>query len=238
MKTTLGPRTTWYITSAISVVLILGGLTRILALRDLDERLSPDTLLWFAAAAIVLVVPRIRSIGWGDARADFEKLEDEVQQARELSVAAENLFRSQAAIASLDAEISPEKMLASHGITPNNDPKLDDPWKGKFGGKSSMNRRSISASVNQIIHDPDWFLVHLTVTGHPGGDPLTTPVYFFLHDTFPVDRMVIQPENGRAELRLRAWGAFTVGAITDGGKTLLELDLAENKEFPALFRSR
>jgi hypothetical protein len=128
-------------------------------------------------------------------------------------------------------------MLARQGITRNTDSDLNDPWKGKFGGNSSMNRRSISATVRQIIHDPEWFLVHLVVTGHPGADPLRDPVYFYLHDSFPVDSMVVQPENGRAELRLRAWGAFTVGVITDGGNTLLELDLA-GEEFPEPFRSR
>ena len=31
--------------------------------------------------------------------------------------------------------------------------------------------------------------------------------------------------NGVAELKTKAWGAFTVGAVADGGLTTLELDL-------------
>jgi hypothetical protein len=43
---------------------------------------------------------------------------------------------------------------------------------------------------------------------------------------------------GVAELSIDAWGAFTVGAVADGGLTRLELDLAEHPDFPAEFRAR
>ncbi len=68
--------------------------------------------------------------------------------------------------------------------------------------------------------------------------PLTAPVRFFLHNTFNPDKVVVVPKQGRAELSLCVWGAFTVGAITDGGQTKLELDLAKLPGAPAKFRER
>ena len=46
-------------------------------------------------------------------------------------------------------------------------------------------------------------------------------------------------KNGKAiEEEILSYGAFTVGVITDNGKTMLELDLAEDKSFPKEFRER
>jgi hypothetical protein len=44
--------------------------------------------------------------------------------------------------------------------------------------------------------------------------------------------------DGTAHLQLAAWGAFTIGVIADGGKTELELDLAEVPGFPEVFKNR
>jgi hypothetical protein len=73
----------------------------------------------------------------------------------------------------------------------------------------------------------------------PDTDPLRGAVRFYLHDTFLNDRPVVSVSPaGVAELSIDAWGAFTVGAVADGGLTRLELDLAEHPDFPADFRPR
>jgi hypothetical protein len=55
-------------------------------------------------------------------------------------------------------------------------------------------------------------------------------VLFLIHNTFNPAIKKITPENfvnGKATLSLSpVYGSFTVGVITDGGKTMLELDLA------------
>jgi len=40
------------------------------------------------------------------------------------------------------------------------------------------------------------------------------------------------------KLRLKAWGAFTVGVLADEGQTQLEYDLELDTDFPRQFRSR
>jgi MinD-like ATPase involved in chromosome partitioning or flagellar assembly len=112
----------------------------------------------------------------------------------------------------------------------------DDPQKGQWGGKSQDRDRSLSATVRQVSER--WFEVVLSVTT-PNGAPLRSPVTFHLHPTFKPPVREVVPVDGRATLTLGAWGAFTVGAETDGGQTRLELDLATAAgDFPDAFRQR
>ena len=61
---------------------------------------------------------------------------------------------------------------------------------------------------------------------------------FHLHPSLAPPVVAVKVQDGRAVLNLAAWGAFTVGALADGGQTTLELDLAEDETFPELFRSK
>ena len=115
---------------------------------------------------------------------------------------------------------------------------LNDPWKGVFGGKSAANGRTLTATVTPDREDSDWFEITLSVQSFDSARPLTGSVRFFLHPTFVQDRPVVPVHNNAAEFKVKSWGAFTVGVIADDGLTLLELDLAEDQTFPALFRSR
>ena len=127
--------------------------------------------------------------------------------------------------------------VAIRGIRPGN--VEDDLWKGQFGRRRSANHRKLSATVRPIRGDRNYFNVVLTVAPTVDSAPLTGPVCFFLHDTFPKYRRIVSPSaNGVAALEINSWGAFTVGALADGGKTRLELDLSEDPSFPGLFRSR
>lgn len=116
----------------------------------------------------------------------------------------------------------------------------DDQWKGRFGGKSFNNDRQLNAEVKPILGASGIYKIRLTVKSqHPDTNPLTGAVQFFLHRTFtdPQPVKLVGP-NGVAELNLKAWGAFTVGALADEGQTKLELDLSELPDAPAEFRSR
>jgi hypothetical protein len=113
----------------------------------------------------------------------------------------------------------------------------EDPNKGRFGGRSSQRGRRLSAAVSRIPDDRDWFRVILTVEAEVGAQPLTGTVTFHLHPTFPETTVPIPAVGNRARLELRAYGAFTVGAVTGDG-TRIELDLAELPDAPMEFRMR
>lgn len=112
---------------------------------------------------------------------------------------------------------------------------VDDPQRGQWGGLSEVSGRRISAEVREA--GSDWFDVTLTVEGS-SHSPLEGSVEFYLHPSFLPSKVVVPVENGRALLRQRAWGAYTVGVVADGGSTHLELNLADLPEAPKVFRER
>lgn len=137
-----------------------------------------------------------------------------------------------------DTEEVKKKLLAvTDGIAPGD---LGDPWKGQFGGTSVGNDREIRAEVKPIRGRPGLYAIRLTVRSlHPDTNPLKGAVQFFLHPTFNDPKPVVPVgPSGVAELNLKAWGAFTVGALADDGQTKLELDLSQLETAPADFRSR
>lgn len=111
----------------------------------------------------------------------------------------------------------------------------DDPEKGRWGGRSAANGRVLSAVVEDA-GSGSTFVINLEVSA-TNGRPLTGEVVFHLHPSFQHLERRVTVKQGRATLRLRAWGAFTVGAEVDDGRTTLELDLSQI-EAPELFRKR
>lgn len=111
--------------------------------------------------------------------------------------------------------------------------QIDDPQKGQWGGKPSRNGRTLTAAVVPVTDD--WFEVTLRVQGLT---PLKDPVVFYLHPSFSPNEYTVQPVDGVAVLQIHAYGAFTVGAVADAGRTVLELDLAELSDAPPVFRAR
>jgi hypothetical protein len=114
----------------------------------------------------------------------------------------------------------------------------DDPHKGRWGGKAERNGRILRAEVKPT-DEADWFLTKLTVEPTTASSrSLTGQVIFHLHPTFSPDRVVVEPENGKAEYEIYSYGAFTVGAEADHGKTKLELDLSTVSNAPARFKAQ
>ncbi|MBK9962831.1 MAG: hypothetical protein IPP06_16360 [Saprospiraceae bacterium] len=112
----------------------------------------------------------------------------------------------------------------------------DDPEKGKWGNLSINNDKRITASVVAMENNPKLFKVTLYVTSINSSKPLNGKVTFHLHPTFLNYIRTIEAENGVAQLHLIAYGAFTVGVLTEDG-TKLEMDLSEDKSFPEVFRN-
>lgn len=116
--------------------------------------------------------------------------------------------------------------------------EIDDPQKGQWGGQSERDGRRLTARVTDgSPGSEDWFNVVLEVEGTEG-KPLEGEVEFHLHPSFHPAIVSVPVENGRASLEHRAWGAFTLGACADGGRTRLELDLATLSDAPEIFRQR
>lgn len=111
-----------------------------------------------------------------------------------------------------------------------------DPQKGRWGGCAERNGRILAVSDVEAA-DERWLRFTLSVAPAPDAPPLESAVAFYLHPSFPKERMRVEPsDDGAARLRLGAYGAFTVGAVADEGRTRLELDLAEVDSLPDWFR--
>lgn len=147
----------------------------------------------------------------------------------------EAFFDVQSAINEIQAKSShEEKSILSLRGNDNNDPQ-----KGQWGGLNERNGRRLSATVKPTAGREDLYDVVLKVDSTNENLPLTGAVKFHLHPTFFNSNPIIFVQDGKAELKLVAWGAFTVGAEADNGNTQLELDLADKKwGFPEAFRNQ
>lgn len=243
----------------LTKILVGVGLTQVREIKDLLQTLSGavaralgDTQgnRSFALSLIIfyLIIGFLFSYLWtrlylpGAFRKAERDLEEKLQSLNK-RVEQADLRSKEAQATSLgtgkgDTEEVKKKLLAvTDGIAPG-DP--NDPWKGKFGGSTVNNDREIRAEVKPIPGRSGLYAIRLTVRSlHPDTNPLKGAVQFFLHPTFNDPKPVVPVgPNGVAELNLKAWGAFTVGALADDGKTKLELDLSELETAPPEFKSR
>lgn len=108
----------------------------------------------------------------------------------------------------------------------------EDPNKGEFGGLPEQDGWRLSAELSPTI-GPDKpvcnVLLKLRWIEPSQPVPVGASVIFHLHPSFNVTAQPLAITNGEAQLRIVAWGAFTVGAEIIAGtkRTRLELDLAE-----------
>jgi hypothetical protein len=111
----------------------------------------------------------------------------------------------------------------------------NDEQKGRFGGNEESAGRRLIASVKPSAINKDWLTTVLRVAT-TNGKPLEGAfVYFFVHESFNPNefRAAVDKSGMFAELKLLSYGAFTVGAVADRGRTKLELDLATSRSFDA-----
>ncbi|MBB3837646.1 uncharacterized protein YneF (UPF0154 family) [Runella defluvii] len=167
-------------------------------------------------------------------KADLE-LTDSNDLKEVLKNTQEAFFNVQTVINEIQAKSSQtEQGLLSLRGDDNNDPQ-----KGQWGGLNERNGRRLSAIVKSSEGKEGLFDVFLKVESIDANLPLTGAVKFHLHPTFFNSNPIIFVQDGKAELKLVAWGAFTVGAETENGNTQLELDLADEKwGFPEAFRNQ
>lgn len=221
----------------LSAAAAAGGVLRLLAFDEpILTRLDNTTLVYFAVAGALLLLRNVKSLAFGDFKVELERVRAIAEQAQGAARVAED-----AVLFGALPQAVPQPLAAARSSTieVSRGAAEDDPWKGAFGGRAEANARRLTATVTPLPHRPEWFSVELAVASTaPRKAPLTGTVRFFLHDTFSNPQPVVPVQNGRAEISLLAWGAFTVGAVADDGSTRLELDLAELPGVPEPFRSR
>jgi prokaryotic YEATS domain len=219
----------WYTVDAVKIAVLLG------------------------VAILALLAPNIESLNIGkeglvanlrkQLERNTEKIQDTKNAAREideqLNQKMTQLFEELKTLGGRlagpsDAGGSQRNILAQKmkSLPP---PKVaNDPQKGRFGGQEAAGGRRLSAIVEPSSVDSNWCKITLVVSAEPGAPPLSGKISFYLHDSFEPDHYIVPTgKEGNATLHLRAWGAFTVGAVADEGTTLLELDLATSPNVKA-----
>ncbi len=179
-------------------------------------------LLLFGVFIILAILPRIKNFNFGKdgVTAEFYEVAKAINEAQ--SLAAQTPVVPQGGRTETEAAIKnfmeeKERLVESTGAL--------DPQKGKWGGFTENNNRKITAAISRITGS-EWAEIILRVEStDTRKHPLKGIVVFHLHPTFLNANPVIIVLNGIAELKIKAWGAFTVGAEADNGSTRLELDL-------------
>lgn len=164
----------------------------------------------------------------------IQKLTERVEEAAQISEASALGRIRGASPAAAEAGSGP---AAAALMTPLADPATfdpDDPNRGQFGGQSEREGYKLSATVAPSRGLRGFFDVELTVRSTNRERPLTDNVTFYLHPTFGDPQQIVRPVENAARLSVKAWGAFTVGAVI--GDVRLELDLARLEGAPKEFR--
>lgn len=105
----------------------------------------------------------------------------------------------------------------------------DDLQKRRWGGLSTNKGKTLKASVTNKL--PGYYNITITLTVNKNETLAVDEVAFFLHDSFK-DEIQYEPViKGKAQIKVTAYEAFTVGAYTSDG-TMLELDLNEEDGYP------
>jgi hypothetical protein len=129
----------------------------------------------------------------------------------------------------------PERRESRTHIAASEDQEGDlwdsDPHKGKFGGSPAANSRLLKAVITPLTgRNSAGCEVRATVESTDSSKPLKGTVTFHLHPTFGWrEKVKVKVVRGVATYEFNSWGAFTIGAEADDGKTRLELDLAQVK---------
>lgn len=186
-------------------------------------------LLLFGVFIILAILPRLKNLNFGKdgVTAEFYEIAKAINEAQSQAAQAPQVPQG-----GKTATDEMKKNFMEEKVKLVNETGALDPQKGRWGGLSTNNDRELTATITRITGS-DWADITLTVKStDPKKYPLKGVVVFHLHPTFVNATPVIIVLNGVAELKTKAWGAFTVGAVADGGASKLELDL---KGLPGTF---
>lgn len=137
---------------------------------------------------------------------------------------------------------SAETVVETDHFAPSDCPALmqppgpdDDPNKGRFGGQAEIGGFRLSARFPR--DDPKQVPVLLSVKANESALlNLGDYVWFCLHPTFNPEWVKVFFRGRSANLSVRAWGGFTVGAWLPSHGVELERDLASYEAAPRIIR--
>jgi hypothetical protein len=198
----------------------------------LFQSIDSTTLLYVAAAAVLLRFNDLESAAIGGNSVRFRRLERKVEVAEKKADEANRtalLVLPEAAGGKPALTKEASAMLSATSDT-------EDPQRGRWGGQASRNNRRLWAKIEPLAGTTEYFNVHIQVESTSESDPLRGKVIFHLHPTFRKSVVEQVVRNGIAAIDRVAYGAFTVGAETDNGP--LELNLADVPGSPVEFRER
>ena len=113
-----------------------------------------------------------------------------------------------------------------------------DPNKGQFGGQSRRDGFTLDVRF-ESAGNPEFVTIVLTVMADAGARiGLEDYACFVLHPTFSPAEVKVPFRAGRAQLRIQAWGGFTVGVRIPTVAVVLECDLAQVNGAPQVIRTR
>ncbi|MGC4039940.1 MAG: hypothetical protein QM710_03865 [Flavobacterium sp.] len=166
-----------------------------------------------------------------EQKVEKEKLKEEIleKDIRAKSLLQEiNKTTDESGTIKISRSIESFKLLAEDRLKAGMLENPEDPQKGQWGKLAIRNDRELKARVRTITKE--FFRIHLEVVSTDNNNPLKEgeTVIFALHPSFGKPPLKYsQVKDGVAEIKLYAYGSFTVGALVDKGTTELELDLAE-----------
>ena len=197
-------------------------------------------MLGLGALFLILLLPRLQnfSVSPTGINITLDKLQSDVENLKMQNNSVQQTLVDTGGSKNISAgkmqEIKAQVLESKTSKTIMTD--SDDPQKGRWGKQPEAHGRRLSATVTSAAL-PSLYTVNLVVESTDVNYPLTGFVTFHLHPTFKNQDPIIAVKNGRAELTLNwVYGAFTVGAEADDGKTKLELDLAQLPGIPDEFR--
>ncbi|MDH4413018.1 MAG: hypothetical protein QE484_06905 [Rhizobium sp.] len=237
------------IVALISIVLVFGELIG----RSAGDHLKIATYL--AIAIVALLAPKIASISIGkdgistELKAQIEENGTNIVKTKDATLEMDEIFQTQ--LRQIFNEIQELKTGSSRAATtidartvdgPSLPPitVVNDPQKGRFGGRDAQDGYRLSASAQPSDVKGDWQKITLIVRSEDKARRLNEPVDFYLHDSFSPNHYSVPALDGEATLTVRAYGAFTAGALVGANKVPLELDLTlyQGIDVPNYWRQR
>ncbi|MFW5401178.1 pYEATS domain-containing protein [Yersinia sp. 1252 StPb PI] len=113
-----------------------------------------------------------------------------------------------------------------------------DPNKGRFGGQAVHDGFFLTAEF-EPTKSREWVTIVLTVQAERSMKiGLGDFAWFSLHPTFFPSIIKVSFRGRRAQLRIQAWGGFTVGIWIPKANVELECDLSQLERAPNIIKSR
>lgn len=138
----------------------------------------------------------------------------------------------------LSTVVEPEygfSQMPALGRTPG---PSDDPNQGRFGGQTSRGGFHLTAAF-EPTESHNWATVILTLEAERSTKiGLGDFAWFVLHPTFSPSALKVTFRGSRAQLRIQAWGGFTVGVWLPKAGLELECNLAEIEGAPQIIKNR